>query len=294
MKKVHRNYHIFLFIILTGIAFSSCKTTRIISETNLKPIRTSRLIENINKNALNYEYLTIRKINCQYRDENEKATFRANVKAIKDEAIVVSFNKLNIPFGRVYLTPDSVKFINHMDKTYFLGDYSFLRELFNIDLGFYDVQSILANNVFSYRNSDENDFRNLESYIDSGMYIIQSVNNRKLDKIVSEEKNQKADRLVKRFNDGAFIIQKIAIWPRSFNISEIKIEDSNNRQQVQFNFDDYTKLDQKDYPGEIDMNFISGKGGISMKMKLSGFSTDKINNLNFNIPQRYQQMVLNR
>lgn len=286
---------ILFFILIVALVFSACKTSRLATEAKIKPLSASKIIRNIEENSLDYKYFTIRRVNCQYEDDNEKTSFRANVKCIKDEVIVVSFNKLNIPFGRIQLSPDSVKFINYIDKTYFLGDYSFLKEIFNIELTFSDVQAILSNNIFSYRNlKSRKDFVNFSSIVDSGMYVLQSVNRRKLDKIENKDKYQKYERLIKRFKDEAFILQTISVAPVSFNVKNIKIENRSGHQSVNFEFDNYTPFEKRNYPGEIIMKFNSKKNNIRMRIKMNGLSTDKIEKLNFNIPQKYEQVMLSR
>ena len=264
-----------------------------VSDVNLKPLSTTKLIRNIEDNALDYKYFTIRRINCQYQDENEKSSFRANVKSIKDEAIVVSFNKLNIPFGRVFLTPDSVKFINYIDKNYFIGDYDFIREIFNVSLDFYDVQALLSNDIFSYKGNDEDkEFRKFSSRIDSGRYVLQSLNERKLSKIDEKSKLQKADRIQKRTGLESFILETITVLPGNYNVEKILIDDRSNKQSVKFAFSDYTQLKKKDFPGEITMDFSSEKGDIHMRLRLAGFSTDKIEKPEFSIPKRYERLIL--
>ncbi|HCE58339.1 MAG TPA: hypothetical protein DER09_11040, partial [Prolixibacteraceae bacterium] len=45
-----------------------------------------------------------------------RASFRISLKAIRDEKILASITKLNIPVGRVLLTPDSVIYVNYIDR----------------------------------------------------------------------------------------------------------------------------------------------------------------------------------
>ncbi len=279
-------------IILSGMVWN-CKTTRNLPVENLKPLSASRIIRSVEENALDYTCFTIRRINCQYQDENEKSSFRANVKTIRNQMIVVSFNKLNIPFGRIMLTPDSVKYINYIYKNYFVGDYRFLKERFNIDVGFYDIQSVLQNNVFSFQNSTgEKEFRGFSSRVDSGRYVLQSVDERKLNKIGEKDKIQKAERIMRRLDQDAFIFQTITVLPGTFNVETIKIEDWSNSQSVEFEFGDYIPLQKKDYPGEITMHFFSEEGNIHLRIRMAGFSTDKIENINFTIPSGYERLRL--
>ena len=69
--------------------------------------------------------------------------------AEKDKQIIVMLSKLNIPVGRLWLTPDSVKFINYLEKNYFLDDYSYLSSMLDMDLDFETIHAIVSNNIFS-------------------------------------------------------------------------------------------------------------------------------------------------
>jgi hypothetical protein len=281
-------------LILFCVSIFACKTAKVVSDFKVKPMSTDRIIKKIEENAFNYKFFSIKRISCQYQDGENKTSFRANLKTLKDESIILSFSKLNISVGRILLTPDSIKYVNFLDKNYFVGDYGFLSKIFNIDLDFDDIQSILSNDIFSYRNvSAKNQFRNFTSQIDSGRYILQSTKVRKLNRITQKEKPQRVERILKRLEDDALILQTIIVRPDNFNIEKIIIEDKTNKQVVEFEFGDYAGLDNKDYPGTINMSFLSGQKTLSMKIRLGGFSTEEEDNFGFNIPPKYSQVDLN-
>ncbi len=58
-------------------------------------------------------------------------------------------------------------------------------------------------------------------------------------------------------------------------------------------FDDYSKVGEDDYPGLISVKFILPKGNISIRIRMAGFSTGKINNLDITIPKRYERQQVN-
>jgi len=259
-----------------------------------KPISTGKLLKKVEQNAFDYNQFTIKRINCQFSNDESKANFKVNLKAIKDDKILVSLSKLNIPVGRVLLTPDSVKYVNYIDRNYFVDDYSFLSRFLNIDLDFATIQSILSNNAFSYRNDRKNkEFRNFISYIDSGMYVIQSEKERKIAKIEGKGKTDKIERRLKRMDQNALILQKMYFNPGNFALLKLSIEDVTNNRKMEMDFDDFTKVMNKDYPGYISMQFISPQSTVNMKIRMSGFSTDKITSFNFKIPEKYEQIHVN-
>lgn len=281
-----------LFIVAVfAIALSSCRSSRNLAVSELRSISTGRLLKSVENNALDYEYLTIRRINCQFDDGQTKTNFKINLKAIRNEKILVSISKLNLPVGRVLLTPDSVKYVNYMERNYFVDDYSYLSDVLNIDLDFETIQSIISNNAFSYRN-DEKDFKTFDSFIEAGRYVLQSEKNRKIEKMDETTNKNKIKRRMNRLGEDAFIIQKMYFNP-DFALAKLIIQDKTNKRTMQMDFDDFVEVGKVDYPGSIEMSFISPKNTVALKTKMSGFSTGKINSFNFRIPEKYEQIHVN-
>ncbi len=285
---------IVFILLLIVLGFSSCKTTREISTANVKPIGTAKLLKNVEENRLVYESFSISRINCQFSSNQSKTSFKISLKAIKDEKILASITKLNVPVGRVLLTPDSVIYVNYIDRNYFVDDYTFLSNFLNIDLDFATIQSIISNSAFSYRNDEkEKDFKTFSTSIESGMYVLQSEKERKVYKMDVKGKTGKIDRRLKRLDDNALILQKMSFNPSNFALTKLLIEDKTNDRKMEMIFDDFVKVMNKDYPGSIDMSFNSESDNVGLKIKMSGFSTEKLNSLNLEIPEKYQQIKVN-
>ena len=250
---------------------------------------TGRLLKKIDENAFDFNYLTIRRINCQFSSNKSKTSFRINLKAKKDESMLVSISKLNIPVGRVLLTPDSVIYVNYIDHNYFLDDYSFISDFLNMDMDFNTIQAIIANNVFSYRDDPRNDFKTFDSFVESGKYVLQSEKTRKIFKM-EKRKPQKIERHLKKLDDEALILQKMFFDPFSYSLTRLEIIDKTYHRNILMTFDDFTKVGGKDYPESIDMDFTSEEEEIAMKIRMSGFSTEKISSFELKIPEKYEQI----
>ncbi|RKD92286.1 DUF4292 domain-containing protein [Mangrovibacterium diazotrophicum] len=278
---------LFFFVLLL---LASCKATKTVtSYEKLKPISTNRLIKNIEDNAFEYKGLDIKRIACVYETPDNKTSFRATLSSKLDEHIQVTISKLNLPVARILLTPDSVKMINYLQKTYFLGDYSYIEKMLGAAVDFQVVQSILTNDVFSYRKDEkDNDFKEFVSYTDSGNYVLQSVKNRKLDKISRKGKDDKVDRYLKKLDEESFIVQYLYVDPVTFKVRKIIMDDVTEGRKVSVNFDEFTPVEKQLYPGSIDIHFVSQENDLKMKIKLSKFSLDPDPTINFNIPEKYK------
>ncbi len=285
-----------LLIVIVTLCLASCKTTKDIpAEIQARPISTNKLLKKIEENAFDYEYLTIKSIRCNFTSSKSKAAFKISLKAKRDEKILVSISKLNIPVGRVLLTPDSVKYVNYIDRVYFIDDFSYLSSFLHIDLDFATIQSIISNNAFSYRNDKKDkDFRTFKSFIAGNEYVLQSEKERKIYKLDEKARTQKIERRLKRLDDEALIIQRMFFSPANFSLTKLEMDDKTNRRNMSLNFDEFVEVENMEYPGSMNMNFISPEEEINMKIKLSGFSTHKISSLTIKIPAKYEQIHVSR
>ncbi len=282
---------VFLLIV---VWFTSCRSVRELPIEVAKPISTGKLLKKVEQNAFGYEYFTIKRINCQFSSIETKTNFNVSLKAKKDEKILVSISKLKIPVGRVLLTPDSVKYVNYIDRNYFVDDYSYLSGFLNIDLDFATIQCIISNNAFSYRNDPKNkDFKTFDSFIEEGMHVLQSEKTRKIYRMDVKEKTGKIERRMKRLDDDALILQKMYFNPANFALTQLIINDKTNDRIMNMKFDDFVEIQNRDYPGMIDMSFNSDKSEVKLKTRMSGFSTEKISSFSFNIPEKYEQIKVN-
>jgi hypothetical protein len=280
--------------LLIALGFSSCKTTREVTTSNVKPIGTAKLLKNVTENSLAFENLSISRINCQYSANQSKTSFRISLKAVKDKKILASITKLNIPVGRVLLTPDSVVYVNYIDRNYFVDDYMYLSNFLNIDLDFGTIQSIISNSAFSYRNDEKDkDFKTFSTAVESGLYVLQSEKERKVFKMEEKGREGKIERRLKRLEDNALILQKMYFNPVNFALMKLLIEDKTNNRKMEMNFDEFVKVMEKDYPGAVDVSFNTESENISLKIRMSGFSTEKLDSFNLEIPEKYQQIKVN-
>ncbi len=280
---------LFLFVALI-LGLASCKAPSTITKERVRSISSNKLIKSIEENAFDFDWLSIKRIACQYETPDNKTSFRANLKSEKDKRILLTFSKLNVPVGRLLLTPDSVKLINYLEKNYLLKNYDFLSGVVNTDLDFGVVQSVLSNSPFSYRDDPrDNDYKEFVSYIDSGMYVLQSLKKRKLSKIERKGKEVKIDRYLKKLDEENFVVQYLYVDPNTFKIREIILDDRSNNRKVNIEFSNFTEVEKQLYPGNIDIHFESPTNTLKMKIKLSKFSLEEESNFNFKIPEKYSQ-----
>lgn len=284
---------LFILLIAAVVGFSSCRTARELPAERLRPMATEKLLNQVQQNAFDYDDLNIRRINVQYSTNSTKTSFRASLKAIKNEKILASISKINIPVGRVMLTPDGVTYVNYIEQNYFLDDYSFLSNFLNFTLNFEIIQSIISNNPFSYMSEFQGYAPHaFDSYVEEGRYVLRSA--RQSGMINSrQKKNTTRSANPQSFNNESGIVYTRYFNRKSFALERMLVDDLANNWKLEIEFNDFVKVEKKEYPGSIFMKMSSPDEVIEMRIKLNGFSTEKIDSINLNIPESYEQIRVN-
>ena len=276
-----KSYLWIVFFVLLG--FSSCKTARVATTSKLTTISTNKLIRNIENNAFDYKYLSVKRINCLFDNGTTQTSFRASIQAEKDKQVTVMLTKMNFPVARIWLTPDSVKFINYLENSYMLGNYRNLSKMLGMELDFQTVNAIISNNVFSI--GDDN--REYETTIDSGMYVLQSEKN--MEAFKTGQKLREPARREKKQAEITTVNQRLYIDPVSYKLRKIRMDDAANSRSLKVEFSDFVNVEKQLYPGDIFLHFLSPENNIQMSLKLSNFSTEKEKEVRFKVPEKFTQ-----
>jgi hypothetical protein len=126
---------------------SSCrikKTTTI--DFSVLPKNTTELITRVNFKNNYPEWLSIKgKAHIVKKDQD--VTLNINIKNRKDSILWISaIGPFGIEIIRAQLTPDSIYFVNRINKTYLIKSSSHVRDFIKSDLSFYDFQDIITAN----------------------------------------------------------------------------------------------------------------------------------------------------
>jgi len=279
------------------LGLSSCRTQRVAttaSTSTARPITANKLIRNIENNAFDYKHLSIKKITCQFDNGKTKTSFKASIFAEKDKRITVMLSKLNIPVGRLWLTPDSVKFINYIEKNYFLDDYSYLSSMLDMDLNFETVHAIISNNIFSLRDEKrDKELKDYEAKIDSGMYVLESVQKLKPAKENQKMNEKRQQRKARKVIANVPVKQSVYIDPETFKLRKIKLDDAVNSRKLSIDFTDFTPVEKQLYPGEMSLHLVSPESYLELRVKFAGFSMEKENEIKFRLPEKYTRINQN-
>ena len=279
------------FLIIALISFmTSCRTARDVPAARLKPMSAEKLLDQARKNAFEFEDLSIRRINVQFSNDNTRTSFRASLRATRDEKILASVSKLNIPVGRILLTPEDVTYINYIDRNYFIGDYSFLSNMLNFEMNFNVVQAVITNPVKTGLSVNGNDIQRFETSVEDGRYVLQPVIQQA--GYQSGQKKYLFRNSRNNFPSGSdeLMVRKLMFNPHSFVLEKMVMDDPFEDRRLEVNFSDFQKVENYDYPGSIDIKMFSENELTELNIKLRGFSTEKVDSIEITIPDRYQRI----
>jgi len=287
------NKRYLLYFIAIVFTLLSCRTQRVITKTTpvrIKDLSTRRIIKNINNKEVERKGLNIKKITCFCETPEKKISFRMNLKMNTDNYMLLFASKMSLPVAKVMMTPDSVKVINYYNKNYSISDYSYFNSLAGTDIDFYMIQSIFNNDIFSKEEDDDKQYKNFVSYIDSGYYVLQSLNTKKLDRIFKRNRKERIDRILKRKDDDVFVVQSVYVNPVTFKINKIILDDRINNKLMTINFSDFSQIKPNGiYPEQIEIYYKTPYNFLKVKMKLSKVSAEEVIDPSFKIPEKYKK-----
>jgi hypothetical protein len=132
-------------LVLAALALASCH--RVPSSGKLGPGTSTAVVPVVTPSGVkaantNFQYLNGHgKVHFKRKDTDQSANFALRIK--RDSAIWLSGSLLGIEGVRALLTPDSVRVVNRLQKTYFAGDYAYLSQLLNVPVTYHQMQDIL-------------------------------------------------------------------------------------------------------------------------------------------------------
>jgi len=268
------NIKFFLGIILLTLILFSCKTTRTIIKEPIKEYGADYLFEQLKKNELKFNFFSA-KFSIVYINDKNKVSFRGQIRIKKDSLIWISFSPaLGIEVARLMITDDSVRFINRINDTYFIGDYDFVNDFLETNIDFDIIQSFITGNDFTYYENGK--FR---ASIDSKEYRLSTAARSKLKKYVKEsEENPKV------------FIQTIWLNPENFKISQVHIKEIKKENiKLEAIYDDFIFIDQQLFPSNINFHVLA-ENNIKLSVDYSKIIINKPLRFPFKIPRKFTQI----
>ena len=144
--------------ILIICTLSACVGPKDLINSSSKSV--SHILKNVQKKGAEVDWFTAQ-IKGQAQLNDKTYPISAQLRMRQDSVIWISVSAvLGLEAARIHLTPDSVKLINRLNSTYFIGDVKELTKRYNLHLSFYEIQNLMLG---KYSFSNPNLFKLLPS-----------------------------------------------------------------------------------------------------------------------------------
>lgn len=275
---------IFLF---TG----SCKTVYKVNSEKVKRVSDRRIIRNVLGNYLDYNTLSYR-FNGEFSDSGKTVSFNGTLRIRKDSLIWISVSvALGIELARIQISKDSLYFMNKIKDEYYIRDVEHISGLFQVDMDYEILQSVLTNQIFLYAEEDEQANSRREEVeddepdpgayrktfiadTDSNLYVLKTFRKRKLKKHI-------------RKNRPEIIVQVFHIIPEIYKISNVSINDMSEKRELNITYSKFMLLDSVMVPYHIQMDIIEREKMVSLSLDFSKITRNPDVAFPFTIPEKY-------
>lgn len=263
----------FLTVVFISVITASCTTTRRAIREPLKEQGTDFLFKNLKANELNYNYFSAR-FNASLEQDKKETAITGQIRIKRDSAIWVSVSPLmGIEMIRILITPDSIRYVNRIENTYFKGAFDYIDLLKNSTLDFDMLQAFLTGNDFSRYDSTS-----FKGGIDNSEYTLQTTDRRKLKKYL------KGNR------DVNIPIQHIWLNPDNFKITKIMIrEASTNGKKAEATYS-HQSIEGQLVPVGIIFEAETGNDKAKVNITYSKINLTQILQFPFRIPEKYTRI----
>ncbi|MCX6295179.1 MAG: DUF4292 domain-containing protein [Bacteroidetes bacterium] len=270
-------YTIVLF--LASSTLYSCKTHKKITLNNgrcLLDFKNARtLSNNLKANEFRFDRLNA-KLTVDSEIDSTTASFTVSLRMKKDSIIWMSISKLGIEGARLLITKDSVKLLNRIKNTYFIGDFAYISKLLSTDLDFEMLQSLLIGNSVEFYDEDEK----IKPGVDNCQYTLGTIRKNKLRKVMEKGKELKEPA------------QSIYLIPETFKISRILFYEFSPDRSFDAVFSDYELKDSVQlFPMKMKYTIMAQKS-VKIDIAYNKIILNEEQTFPFKVPENYEPISI--
>jgi hypothetical protein len=198
-----------LLLLASLLFIVSCSPARKVMKAPIKEEGADYLFARLKEKELKFDWFSA-KFSAEYSNKGKENSFSGQIRIRKDSLIWITLTPmLGIEAVRLMITQDSVKMINRLSDTYFIGDYEYVNRFLNTNIDFDLLQAFLLGNDLQFY--EEGKFR---AAIDRGEYKLSTSARAKLKKHVrNSQENLK------------IFIQNLWLDPATFKITHADVKE---------------------------------------------------------------------
>jgi len=230
-------------------------------------VKVNSLIDSVKRHQLKYNNLSIKAdVNTKISDEDMKLD--VNIKIARDSMIWISVSPgLNIEAVRILLTPDSIKYMNKLENTYFVGIYKDLKDLFNIQSDYTTLQALLSRSFFFTANCSFEEF------------LVNSLNCDSANSMQWEFEKMRDKYL-----------QKFSFDQKTYLIRNSLVKDVLYSRSIEVQYTAKKGNEDEVFPDFMKIVTTNGNKGNEILVEIKKYNVDKKQSYSFRIPEKYSKI----
>jgi hypothetical protein len=291
-KQTSKYYIPAIFIILFVLLASSCKSRRKMQKCDSTAVacdsltgkckldfKTAKaLIRHVKENEFSFDWL-MAKANVETLIDGEEKSFDIRVRMRHDSLMLITIQALSlVDVAKVWISRDSVKLVDYIHKTYFVGDFNYINEMLNADLDFEVLQAVFFGNSAEFYSEDES---KLKSVIDrqNCQYLLSTERKRRLKRIKNGDSELKK------------ALQTLTLHPENFKILRNEFIDPSNNRTFTANYKRFVLKDSVYAPYHVDIDIVAEKKA-NVKIEYVRIEKNVPQKLSINIPPKYDPIEI--
>ncbi len=259
-----------LMLLMVLVILDSCKAKKEITPVSESILRSPRnVVSAMHENQVAYDFLDTR-FSGSALIGSQNYNISGTIRIQKDEGIYISITPvLGIEVARALITPDTVKVINRMESSYFVGDMEFINKLLNTHMDYYMLQAILTGNDFDHFSTS-----NFTVLDEQGKLLLHSAT-----------RGGSKGRL-----EPSGFEHRLWLDNNTLKIRQAILHQPQTRQTVKADYSGFTTLGGQLLPTEVSLEFVSPSDTAVFSLRYHRTSLNEPRQMSFSIPARYIPM----
>lgn len=276
-KFRYAKYFIFMLVIIIGLP--ACKTHEALLRKEVKPMRINRIMRKTRERDDEIISMWVKKYNATYYIGDKEKTFRGNYKIIKDSLVLISIGSvLGIEGVRILFMPDSVFFVDRINKVYFYGDYNGVKKYNKFDVDYNSLQNVLLNNADVIRESGNysKPEGKKKAKVVNGNYLIKFWD--------EDEKNTDTG------NNEIKWMQEVEIDKEHFTVKRIFVGELEKKRSYELKYSDLRKVENVFVPFRIVIEFREINNLLKADIRIKKVNINEEVNVNIKAGKKYKRI----
>lgn len=284
------------FIVLLLVA--GCKAPIRIVNRELPPRSADKLVEKVMANRADILWYSA-KADVSIATDSTDKSFNAQVRSVTDSALWTSITAvLGIEAARVVLTQDSVKMLDRLHDTYFVGNGAEAKARFGLQPDLQLLQQALLGIPIGFDPKEK-----YKADREDGQYVLTSKEKRRFrraaedltetpdstarrDRDMSE---RRMERTLEKADEKGAIVFRYWLEPDSFQVTRVQVTDLARDQQADVRYLERS-TDGHHLPVQIELSLAEPGRRVRGTLALSKIRLGDPPNINFSIPEKFVPM----